>query len=34
MDEQTPTKIPWLTLDILLIVGGLILVGVGAWLGF
>jgi hypothetical protein len=35
MDEQTPTRKPlWGNLDILLIVGGLLLVSLGAWLGF
>jgi hypothetical protein len=35
MDQQPKTKIPlWLTTDILLIVVGLILVSLGAWLGF
>jgi hypothetical protein len=35
MDEQPPTRIPLrLTLDVLLIVAGLVLVSLGAWLGF
>lgn len=34
MDQQPKTKIPlWLTTDILLIVVGLIVVSLGAWLG-
>ncbi len=35
MDEQPPKQMPlWLTIDVTLIVVGLIVVCLGAWLGF
>ena len=35
MDKQPQTKIPlWLTVDVTIIVIGVVLVSLGAWLGF
>lgn len=35
MDEQPSTRMPaWLTIDVIIIAIGLVIIGIGVWIGF